>query len=38
MSGDESQTAKAIKIMKEYDPDFTMEELENDAKGCIYNI
>jgi mitochondrial import inner membrane translocase subunit TIM44 len=33
MARDESQTAKAIKIMREIKPGFNVHELEADAKG-----
>jgi hypothetical protein len=33
MARDESQTAKAIKIMREIQPGFSIYELEHDAKG-----
>lgn len=38
MARDESQTAKAIKIMRELNPGFSIYELEDEAKGSIYNL
>jgi hypothetical protein len=35
MARDESQTAKAIKVMRNIKPDFSVHEMEDEAKGIF---